>query len=52
MLIGEMLKLAVFEHLEAGEVSVKDLNGLARVLRGHSGQVTRVAFTEAPWSSG
>ena len=48
MLIGEMLKLAVFEHLEAGEVSVKDLNGLARVLR-HSvnAQADTVAWKKA-----
>jgi len=33
MLIGEMLKLAVFQRLEAGDNTVKDLGGLARVLR-------------------
>lgn len=48
LLIGEMLKLAVFEHLEAGELSVKDLNGLARVLR-HSvqAQTDTVAWKQA-----
>ena len=33
LVIGEMLKLAVFRQLEEGEVSVKELAGLARVLR-------------------
>lgn len=33
LVIGEMLKLAVFKHLEGEETSVKDLSGLARVLR-------------------
>lgn len=33
LVIGEMLKLAVFRQLESGEATVKELSGLARVLR-------------------
>lgn len=33
LLLSEMLKLAVYEHLEGGELSVKDLGALARTLR-------------------
>jgi Protein of unknown function (DUF3486) len=33
LVIGEMLKLAVFRQLESGDASVKELAGLARVLR-------------------
>lgn len=33
LLLGELLKVAVFEHLDSGDNSVKDLAALSRVLR-------------------